>query len=67
MSPDKGPLMDGSGLFQKKCWPIIRSNLYHLAAYYREGILKFKYIGGSFITLVPNELYLEDKNLSYHV
>jgi hypothetical protein len=59
--------MDGSGLFLKKCWPIIGSNLYHLAAYYLEGILNLKYIGGSFITLVTNELYLEDKNLSYHL
>jgi hypothetical protein len=56
MSPDKGPLMDGfSGLFLKKCWPINGNDLYHLATYYREGMLKLKYIGGSFITLVPNE------------
>lgn len=54
MPPDKSPGPDGfTGLFLKKCWPIIKKDFLKLIQDFHEGTLQLKNINESFITLVP--------------
>jgi mannosylglycoprotein endo-beta-mannosidase len=54
MPPDKSPGPDGfTGLFLKKCWPIIKQDFFKLVHDFHEGTLQLQNINESFITLVP--------------
>jgi hypothetical protein len=54
MPPDKSPGPDGfTGLFLKRCWPIIKQDFFKLIQDFHEGTLQLKNINESFITLVP--------------
>jgi hypothetical protein len=54
MPPDKslGPDVF-TGLFLKKCWPIIQQDFIKLTNGFHEGILKLQNIDESYITLIP--------------
>ena len=57
MPIDKAPGLDCfNGLFFKKCWHIIRNELYTLAQDFYDGRAKMENINGSFITLIPKKL-----------
>jgi hypothetical protein len=54
MPPDKSPGPDGfTGLFLKRCWPIIKQDFFKLIQDFHEGTLQLQNINESFITLVP--------------
>ena len=54
MPQDKSPGPDGfNGLFFKKCWHIIKEDVYDLCNEFFSGQLDLKAINNSFITLVP--------------
>jgi hypothetical protein len=54
MPPDKSPGPDGfTGLFLKKCWPIIKQYFLKLINDFHEGTLQLQNINESYITLVP--------------
>jgi hypothetical protein len=54
MPPDKAPGLDGfNGLFLKKCWHIVKNNLYTLCDDFYNGTVNLECINTSFITLVP--------------
>jgi hypothetical protein len=51
---DKSPGSDGfNGLFIKKCWHIIKEDIYQLCFDYFEEILDLQAINSSLITLIP--------------
>jgi hypothetical protein len=51
---DKAPGPDGfSGLFIKKCWPIIKFDFYKLCHDFWEGTVNLQSINDAFITLIP--------------
>jgi hypothetical protein len=41
--------------FLKKCWPIVQTEFYRLAADFRDETVQLKNINGSYITLVPKK------------
>jgi hypothetical protein len=54
MPTDKAPGPDGfNGLFMKKCWNIIKENVYQLCFDFFDGKIDLQAINSSFITLVP--------------
>jgi hypothetical protein len=54
MSCDKAPSPDGfNGMFIKKCWPIIRNDIYDMCMDFFNGVVHLQAINNSFITLVP--------------
>jgi hypothetical protein len=54
MPPDKAPRPNGfNGLFMKKCWSIIREDIYTLCFDFFNGNLILEAINNSFITLIP--------------
>jgi hypothetical protein len=54
MPADKAPGPDGfNGLFLKRCWDIIKENIYTLCFDFFNGTLDLESINCSFITLVP--------------
>jgi len=54
MPTDKSPGPDGfNGLFFKKCWHIIKEDIYDLCNEFFAGNLDLKAINSSFITLIP--------------
>jgi hypothetical protein len=54
MPPDKSPGRDGfTGIFLKRCWPIIKEDFLKLIQDFHEGTLQLKNINESYITLVP--------------
>jgi hypothetical protein len=54
MPPDKSPGPDGfTGLFLKRCWPIIKKDFLKLIQDFHEGSLQLQNINESYITLVP--------------
>ena len=51
---DKAPGPDGfNGLFFKKCWHIIKEDIYQLCNDFFSGRISLQAINNSFITLVP--------------
>jgi hypothetical protein len=51
---DKAPSPDGfNGTILKKCWPIIREDIYELCLDFFNDIVDLQAINNSFITLVP--------------
>jgi hypothetical protein len=51
---NKAPELDGfNGLFLKKCWHIIKENIYQLCFDFFEGKIDLQSINTSFITSVP--------------
>jgi hypothetical protein len=56
MPSDRAPGPDGfSGMFLKRCWPIVQNEFYRLAADFYNGTLRMENINGSYITLVPKK------------
>jgi hypothetical protein len=54
MPPDNSPGPDGfTGLFLKRCWPIIKQDFFKLVQDFHEGTLQLQNINESFITLFP--------------
>jgi hypothetical protein len=54
MPPDKAPRHDGfSGVFLKKCWHIIKDDIYSLCFDFFNGTIDLQPINSYFITLVP--------------
>jgi hypothetical protein len=54
MPTDKAPDPDGfNGLFMKKCWNIIKEDVYQLCFDFFDGKIDLQAINSSFITLVP--------------
>lgn len=54
MPADKAPGPDGfNGMFLKKCWDIIKEDIYALCFDFFNGSLSLEAINFSFITLVP--------------
>jgi hypothetical protein len=54
MPCDKAPGPDGfNGMFIKKCWHIIRNDIYELCLDFFNGVGDLQAINSSFITLVP--------------
>jgi hypothetical protein len=54
MPPDKAPGLDGfNGIFLKKCWHIVKNNIYTLCDDFYNGTINLECINTSFITLVP--------------
>jgi hypothetical protein len=54
MPVDKAPGPDGfNGVFLKKCWNIIREDIYQLCFDFFNGTVDLQAINSSFITLVP--------------
>jgi hypothetical protein len=54
MPLDKAPGLDGfNGLFLKKCWHIIKEDIYTLCFDFFNGTLNLEAINRSFITLIP--------------
>jgi hypothetical protein len=54
MPPDKAPRLDGfNGVFIKKCWDIIKEDIYLLCSQFFKGDVSVQAINNSFITLVP--------------
>jgi hypothetical protein len=54
MPPDKAPEPDGfNGKFIKKCWGIIKEDIYKLCLDFFDGAVDLQTINNSFITLVP--------------
>jgi hypothetical protein len=54
MPSDKAPGPDGfNGVFLKKCWTIIKEDIYHLCFDFFSGRVDLQAINSSFITLVP--------------
>jgi hypothetical protein len=54
MPVDKAPGPDGfNGLFFKKCWHIIKEDIYQLCNDFFSGLLNLQAINSSFITLIP--------------
>jgi hypothetical protein len=54
MPPDKAPRLDGfNGVFIKKCWDIIKEDIYLLCSQFFKGDVSLQAINNSFITLVP--------------
>jgi hypothetical protein len=57
MPSDRAPGPNGfNGIFLKRCWPIIQTEFYTLAADFHAGSLRLENINGSCITLVPKKL-----------
>ena len=51
---DKAPGPDGfNGMFLKKCWHIIKEDVYQLCNDFFSGTVSLQAINNSFITLVP--------------
>jgi hypothetical protein len=51
---DKAPGPGGfNGTFLKKCWPIIKEDIYEVCLDFFNGIMDLQVINNSFITLVP--------------
>jgi hypothetical protein len=60
---DKAPGPDGfSGLFIKKCWPIIKYDFYRLCDEFWNGAVNLQIINDAFITLVPKNNSPEGPN-----
>ena len=54
MPTDRAPGTDGfTGVFLKKCWPIIKEDFYKLCHQFHEGNLSLESINDGFITLIP--------------
>jgi hypothetical protein len=54
MPIDKAPGPDGfNGMFFKKCWHIIKDDVYHLCNDFFAGTVNLQAINNSFITLIP--------------
>jgi len=54
MPVDKAPGPDGfNGMFLKKCWHIIKEDVYQLCNDFFSGTVSLQAINNSFITLVP--------------
>jgi hypothetical protein len=54
MPIDKAPGPDGfNGLFFKKCWHIIKEDVYQLCNDFFSGNISLQAINSSFITLIP--------------
>ena len=54
MPADKAPGPDGfTGLFLKRCWPIIKDDFYNLCHQFHNGDLSLESINDGFITLIP--------------
>jgi hypothetical protein len=54
MPLDKSPGPDGfNGVFLKKCWHIIKEDIYELCFDFFNGIVDLQAINNSFITLIP--------------
>jgi hypothetical protein len=53
---DKAPGPDGfNGLFFKRCWPLIKYDIYRLCGDFYDNIADLKSINYSYITLVPKK------------
>jgi hypothetical protein len=54
MPADKAPGPDGfNGVFIKKCWPIIKEDIYRLFMNFYDGRVNLAPINSSYIVLVP--------------
>jgi hypothetical protein len=54
MSCDKAPRPDGfNGQFLKKCWHIIKEDIYAMCFDFFSGLVDIQAINNSFITLIP--------------
>ena len=63
MPSDKAPGLDGfNGMFMKKCWNIIKQDVYKLCQDFYDCVVDLTPINTSFITLVPKVSSLEQVN-----
>ena len=57
MPPDRAPGPDGfSGLFLKRCWPILKEDFMQLVKEFYEGRCSLECLNTSLITLIPKKL-----------